>query len=88
MSHDIDGNSEINLTEFSTIMEHLAPGKYKERKCRKMFLHLYEMVVPSDEGGVDDKNRRGSVHIEKAVGIPEVAAFCLALGIFAPREHK
>lgn len=78
--HDVDGDSEISLSEFNNIIEHLAPGKFKQRKVRKMFLHLYDIYVSPGEDPDEDG--------EKAVGIPEVAAFCLSSGLFAPHENK
>ena len=81
--HDVDDDKEISLAEFSNIIMELAPGRFTKRKIRKFFLRLYDVYVnPSENAGLEDAEG------EKAVGIPEVAAFCLAYGIFAPQDSK
>ena len=80
MAHDVNGDQEISLTEFNSILNQLAPSKFTDRKIRKMFLNLYDVYVKPGETATGDD--------EKAVGIPEVAAFCLSSGIFAPHDHK
>ena len=84
VTYDVNDDEEISLEEFNAIINKLAPGKYTDRKIRKMFLHLYELyITPGQKEGEDDEDM-----LEKAVAIPEVAAFCLSSGIFAPPEFK